>query len=98
MFTKNLLDSTQTENQQKLKAEQNGIKLALITCVSINIIIMLNKYATKSKRNDLGLPLVIFVQAFLRTSENKTIRGQVSSELCLLNAILMEYTSSLFIS
>jgi hypothetical protein len=30
---------------------------------NINIIIMLNKYAVENKRNDLELPLVIFVQA-----------------------------------
>jgi hypothetical protein len=48
---------------------------ALIPHVSINIIIMLNKYASESKRKDLGLPLVIFAQAFQRTSENKIIKG-----------------------
>jgi hypothetical protein len=36
MFTKHLLDSMQTKNQQKLNAKQNSIKVALIPHVTIN--------------------------------------------------------------
>jgi hypothetical protein len=36
---------------------------------------LLNKYTTESKRNDLGLALAIFAQAFQMASENKIIRS-----------------------
>jgi hypothetical protein len=54
---------------------QNGIKITLIPHVSINIIIILNKYAMESERKDLELHLAIFIQAFQRTSKNKIVRG-----------------------
>jgi hypothetical protein len=50
---------------------QNGIKITLIPHVSINIIIILNKYAMESERKDLELHLAIFIQAFQRTSKTK---------------------------